>query len=176
MKTAAVIDLDGTLVAGNTFTLYVRSLFPRRPRIILPVLLRKLRLISHARAKEQIMQAGAPDKFLQQFVDRLCGLVRPDVLALSENCEVRILATAAPEAYSLPLGQLLGFTHILATRKGLPENKSEEKCRRVVELLEAENATLKVGATDHPDDSPLVRAFPEADWHIIGSRYTLADF
>ena len=88
MKTAAVIDLDGTLVDGNTFTMYVRSLLPRRPRILLPVLLRKLRLISHASAKEQIMQAGASDKFLQQFVDRLCEFVRPDVLVLSENCEV----------------------------------------------------------------------------------------
>ena len=176
MKTAAVIDLDGTLVAGNTFTLYVRSLFPRRPLIILPVLLRKLRLISHARAKEQIMQAGAPDKFLQQFVDRLCGLVRPEVLALAKACDVRILATAAPETYALPLGRRLGFTHILATRKGEAENKSEEKCRRVAEVLDAGNATLKVGATDHPDDRQLVRAFPEADWHIIGPRYTLADF
>lgn len=168
MKKAAIIDLDGTLIAGNSFTMYVKRIFLTRPKVLPWVILRKLRLISHAKAKQEIMRIGASEAAMTRFVTELAGMARPEVIALAADCEIRVLATAAPEAYALPLGRMLGFTHVLATSIGGRENKGAEKCRRVAELLAKLRAEAAKVATDHEDDMPLIEAFPKAERHFFG--------
>ncbi|MDE6370621.1 MAG: hypothetical protein K2K92_03935, partial [Duncaniella sp.] len=68
MKRAAIIDLDGTLIAGNSFTMYVKRIFRCRPKVVLWARLRKLRLRSHAKAKQEIMSIGAPKDVMTSFV------------------------------------------------------------------------------------------------------------
>lgn len=169
MKKAAIIDLDGTLIDANSFTMYVKHILARHPQVAIWAALRKLRLLSHAAAKQHILRSKVSETEIDRIVNLLVARVRPEVASIAEKCDIRILATAAPAIYARPLGERLGFTHVLATETGGAENMGEEKCRRVTELLQALDAEASVIATDHEDDMPLLKAFPEAQRHLYGS-------
>jgi len=157
MERATVIDLDGTLVNCNSFTLYVKMMSLRHPAIAFYAILRKLRAISHARAKDLIMGVEISPDELRRFVDTLHRHVRHDVLALAGSTHV-ILASAAPAAYAGALARRLGIRYCSGTIKGEAENKGDVKLGNVKALALSEGLAVDTVITDHIDDLPLLAA------------------
>lgn len=166
MKTA-IVDLDGTLVSCNSFTKFVKFLYCKYPslrmRLVPIVLRRKLRLISHHQAKEEIINLALPvisTQAISEFVDSLMRYVNDGVVDMTANIPRKILATAAPEIYVKIIAQRMGFSEYCATRPGLPENCGEEKLRNVLKLgVVFDENTLVI--TDSSDDAPLMKANPQ---------------
>jgi phosphoserine phosphatase len=164
MSKTVIIDLDGTLIDGNSFTMYVKYCFTHMTvssiRIAGVVLLRKLRLISHFKAKQRIMRITAPrltNTQLSRFLVKLNSHVRPMFATLLHRKDGTFyLATAAPREYAEPFAHMLGFDAVVAT-----DCDSDSDCRgyeKVERLLELgvtfdENVTVY---TDHEDDRPLM--------------------
>lgn len=176
MMEVAVFDLDGTLVKGSTFTIFVEWLFRKmmreRPFVALQlagiVLARKLRLVSHARSKRRIMLLAADvadESDFSRFAHMVAGKVIPEmkdmIEAQREKGRFLILATAAPEEYAATLARELGFDYVAATSgcgggDGCIECRGEEKLRRVMEICRRNHGEVKMVATDHKDDLPLL--------------------
>lgn len=156
-----VVDLDGTLFPGNTlreYTLYALRHSPNRLEIAFWVALRRAKLVSHRRMKWHILKASA-DLDCREFVESVYkNLSQPvqKLLATFRGAEV-VIATAAPERYSLPLAKKLGCRCIAtpdAERYSeYVENRGEVKLRRVLDL----NLPIRAVVTDHHDDLPLLK-------------------
>lgn len=172
LKSAMVIDLDGTYILGNTLHLYLRCAFTyhlrhgqfwRAGRLAWLVALRRAGLISHVHMKFQALDLAGRDKMLlHYFTRKALRLVHPGVEALRQEYEERggltLLATAAADFY-IPC---LWKGDYVATQTDYNPRKIEcrgpEKLRRVQEWLEAHHARMTTVITDHPDDLPLLRA------------------
>ena len=155
---AKIVDLDGTLVRCNSFSRYVMRMVWHHPLIGVYVLVRKLRLISHARAKELIMSVHVDDAEVTAFVDELVGYVRRELLTDEATDEVVVLASAAPARYVGELAHRLGIPYYVATQPGCAENKGDVKLRNVMRLLEEHDLCIRSVITDHMDDLPLLEA------------------
>lgn len=178
MSKKTIIDLDGTLIDGNSFTMYVKYCVTHMTissvRILFVVLLRKLRVISHFMAKRRIMHITArrlTDAQLSRFLARLNKHVRPMFSEmLRRKNGTYYLATAAPHEYAEPFARMLGFDAVVSTdcESGC-ECRGEEKVSRLLELgfLFDENVTLY---TDHEDDRPLMEANAKGVTWIVGKR------
>ncbi len=185
-KTTLILDLDGTLLRCNSFTLFVKFLFRRIPRLrpflLAVVALRKARLISHAEAKERIIlrsrdainrvqspddspfckspklqRRGTRPDLLQDFLSLLREHINPEVAALIPEADRTILATAAPALYALPFARMIGIPEATASHPGEPENKGEQKLASVRRLGVTFDADVTV-VSDHTDDLPLFKA------------------
>ncbi len=177
LRPLTVVDLDGTLIAGNSFTRFTLWVLRRAMRrvdlstaIALGgiVLRRKARLSSHAAAKEAIMRLAGKrldDGDYRDFAATLVPLVRPEVRVRLEearaNGHALCLATAAPWQYASPLGGLLGMDEVVATYPpreggGMVECRGEVKKRRVQALCTRQRYRPAQTLTDHYDDLPLL--------------------
>lgn len=187
MKKAIILDLDGTLVNTNTFTLFTLSLMRNLPTA-LPVaaiaLKRKLRMLSHAEAKQRILAVATSRtgrRFVGRFVERLVERhLRDSVYSLAmeerQKGSLVILATAAPALYAEDIARYTGLDGCIATPLGGPENMGAEKARRVEEWLHENGARLEAVLTDHSDDLPLMRLASAAKapiWLVRPSGNTL---
>ena len=188
-----ICDLDGTILSGNSFPLWIIYLmvgrlpeFGLRARVTLSLRVQRLLLhrrlgrIGHARLMREVQQAwhvasrGAPGSAADRVPTLLRRRVRPafePVLQQIAAGEVdAVLATAAAAEYARPLGSLLGFRHVLTTRSRLaPDgqlNRGAEKLRRVRELLDARqwSGRSRVLLTDHIDDLPLLQHCHAVGW------------
>ena len=181
MQQAIIIDLDGTLLRTNTFSDYIlysccQSLRSFRLDLVFLLLLfsllRKLRIISHARMKYLILRHTTT--FMQQhdllhsFVTRELSHENPTVISLLHHYATQsyltILATAAPSLYAELIASHYHFDHCLATPPAtIPyaswrENKQQEKLLSVQKTLTSANAEISVVITEHSDDQPLLDA------------------
>lgn len=178
MRKAVVIDLDGTLVATNTFTRFVSYLFflllkkgkiKDAAAIAWAVMLRKLRRIPHSKAKHMIMSVAncniTPEEY-HTFATLMARYARPQVMNLIKELESRghvaVLATAAPEEYSVTLGALLGIGHTVATihtdsYENYSECKEGHKFDAVNRLCSSLGCQTGTVITDHHHDLPLMR-------------------
>lgn len=181
MKKAIIIDLDGTLLRTNTFSDYIlysccQSLRSFRLDLVFLLLLfsllRKLRIISHARMKYLILRHTTT--FMQQhnrinsFVAKELTYENPTVITHLHNyasqSHLTVLATAAPSLYAELIASHYHFDHCLATPPAtIPysqwrENKRQEKLHNVQKTLTSANAEISVVITDHSDDQPLLDA------------------
>lgn len=192
MRSALVIDLDGTLLHTNTFRDYLSfcgrcamHAFRLDLALIIAfwIALRKLRIISHATMKRHLMQRTV--LFMQRksrmddFVEEELLLVNPQVKAELERYRNRghllILATAAPAFYAKAiaddfrldacLGSLLPSEVVIGDWK---ENKGEEKVRVLSHFLQQHDATLDAVITDHHDDLPLLRKNSQGTNLLVG--------
>lgn len=176
----AVIDLDGTLLRGNSLEAYTRwavkallrrGLIHRSVLIVAWVALRRMRVVCHRRMKWHILRLGrALDT--TSLLDILQGMTRPEVAAMIDP--EAVLATAADGWYAVPLARRFGFRHILATEpaehyRDYIECRGSIKARRVKNLVTHESLTVGTVVTDHPDDLPLFDAFPQARHILINS-------
>ena len=160
-----VIDLDGTLIPENSLQLFGRrliSLIHTRGnraallRLLGLAALRKLRLISHRRAKWEMMHIACRELSDSDFTDfalELASRVRPRFSPHPHPC---ILATAAPAEYARPLAALLGFDGWVATvttpaYSDYRETRGAHKLKTLLALTPPPYHFL----TDHPDDLPL---------------------
>lgn len=96
-------------------------------------------------------------------------LINPKVSDFVESrrnlgCAIYI-ATAAPEEYSTPLVNLLGFDGVVATKftdesGDYEEMKGYVKHDSIEHLLAEKRLRLESFLTDHPDDIPTAAAYP----------------
>lgn len=163
-KSVSIVDLDGTLINGNSFTRFCRfclKSFPDLlPAISAVVIIRKLRIIGHGKAKQQILRIVSgrmTHNYIQRFVNELNALLRRDILESIADSNVKILATAAPSIYAVPYAKALGFDLVSATEPGGPENCRSEKVASLygMGVIFSDNSTVY---TDHYDDIPLLHA------------------
>ena len=170
-RPCTVIDLDGTLVDGNTLKIYLdcglRYLLSRRKfssvlRLLKAVTKRKLRRCNHRQMKEVILTELFPyTDILSDFTRRINKHINPEVRKLIENNTAKghsiLMATAAPGFYVRPFwsGNLVA-TDFLPDRP-LTECVRDEKVRRVSQWLEKNNCRLDTVVTDSADDLGLVK-------------------
>lgn len=175
------MDLDGTLLNGNSLKIFMRHL----PGVLvkrnawMPALAsiwwmgqRILRLVSHKKMKWHLCNIARRhllEKDWESMAERMLGYVSPMVeayLSGPANKECRkYIATAAMEEYALPLGRKLGFDGVLATRYSEDEANYEEmrgiKKREGIEgILNKKRLRMESFLTDHSDDLPTASAFP----------------
>lgn len=187
-----VVDLDGTLIARNSFRLWMRYLLGwslRRGR--LPVLagvggavaLRALRLCSHADMKSRVLRHSeeVPAEEVSSFAGRLAASIRPEIrIAVAEHAAGRsvVLVTAAPDLYLSAVADAIGADEVIGTPSRVDaawsETVGEQKWTALVSRYE-DGVEIEAVFTDHRDDLPLVRranrAFivnpTNADWELF---------
>lgn len=193
MRKALAIDLDGTLLATNTFRDYLSYCLNASFHhfklgnvfsIIGWVVLRKLRIISHSKMKYQLLRRTASfmaqNGRLDQFVEQELTCVNPAVRQLMEPYRNRghllILCTAAPGLYAHPIAENMGIDLCCATL--LPsevvigewrENVGTNKLEALQRLLQMYKAELEVVITDHHDDLPLLKYNAEGRNIVVGA-------
>lgn len=168
----AAIDLDGTLVRGNTLHEYLRLGLREELRagrifnfmgIATLLGLRAARLISHRRMKFGSLRRIRPSERLRRrFAERISDILNPEVTALidelrGEGAEI-LLATAAPDIY-IPW---IWDGDFIATRThanpAMEENRGEAKLCAVLDYAHTHGLELYAVVTDHEDDRPLLSA------------------
>lgn len=162
---AVVVDLDGTLLRGNSFKLYVRAALeylPLSERIIIAgtYLLRKARVISHNEFRSHVVSlTGFPDEVLEYMRRH----------AVFSQAVLEYIRTRQAQGYSIMLATaaLAPYVHVfwdgayVASSVG-SDGKVEYDCRGEAKLHAV--ATVFNGAlpafvlTDSEADEPLIRA------------------
>ncbi|MBQ8423120.1 MAG: haloacid dehalogenase-like hydrolase [Coprobacter sp.] len=179
MREGAVIDLDGTLLEGNSFKIYVLFVVKEAMKAfrldlmavtLFYVAARLLRLIPHATMKYRLLL------LLDSFMvgERIARLV--DILLQRLNValyeEIKVwqrdgyfvcLATAAPECYAGTIVARLNLDACCATSSPMNkeewhENRGEHKLEAVQALFAEKEILLRRVVTDHGDDMPLLEA------------------
>lgn len=154
MTTAAdllvLVDLDGTLVRGNSFHIWLRHMVTTGLRTLtLPArlasrlsicffaALRLGRLISHARLKRACQRVWSSamarssdpayelDSFLAALMRRTDARICDWVSESQRDGAIAVLTTAAPGDYASPLARRLGFDGVVATPQAHSEPWSE---------------------------------------------------
>lgn len=172
-----VVDLDGTLLQGNSLRRLIRymavKLLRERRLWLLAKLcglaaLRRVKAISHVRMKYPIhsMAAGMmDDSELAVFADSLKPLLNTRLFARLDDYRRRgyklIIATAAPDLYLPQLVAALGFDGFVATAltddiAAYTETRGERKVALVTACAAARGLEIRAVATDHEDDLPLL--------------------
>jgi phosphoserine phosphatase len=166
----SVFDLDGTIIAGNSFHMYIaflaRYLFTRlRLRSLLTlglVMARRLvKRINHAQMKRTIVDIGQsmPVEQHKAFAKKLAGLCQPRLAQLqgkySPTLPVQVLATAAPGIYAHDLARLLGFDLCIASDYvdgSYLETLGPLKAGALQRIIHTQGFSIAVLFTDHHDD------------------------
>jgi len=180
------VDLDGTLVLGNSFHEFLGALW-RGGGAVARVLMVQAFLLRCARGdsgrlamKARLMRAfegRSPERqdiIVGAVLGRLRRMVSTPVLQrvrdLSEAGWIPVLATAAPDFYARPFAEELGFFRdCLATPPvadvAWRELSGDAKADVCAEWLDARGGAERIAViTDHADDLPLLR---QADLAVL---------
>lgn len=172
-----VVDLDGTLVLGNSFHEFLltgwRHGTPHFRREVLRALITRAasrRGDKRWRMKQRVMDAfvemdaAARSDLVERMITRLEGMVSAPVLREVNDARDAgipvVLATAAPAFYAVPFAQRMGFADCLATESSASELLGERKADGVRRWLDKADRAMPeriTVVTDHPDDLPLLR-------------------
>lgn len=177
-RPCAVVDLDGTLVRGNSLRMLIRFLvskfmrahrYAAVARILSLLAARKAGLISHVAMKHPL-HLLAVDTLTEAEVEQFCNerllpalnreLLRR-LTALQRDGYAIVIATAAPDLYLPILCRLLGFDAYIATaptprRSDYTETRGDFKKANALALAEKAGMRIALVATDHEDDLPLL--------------------
>jgi phosphoserine phosphatase len=176
------VDLDGTLVDGNTLHLYIRAAIGEMVRgwrvgalgyTLGMLALRRLGLVSHRTMKFGIFgrirhTPGLARRFAREAGRRRRADVDALIGRLQEGGYEVLLATAAPAQYVRLLwqGDFVATDMDAATNPGRTECRGDEKLRRVAAYAAARGLTLTAAVSDDlTDDAPLLGAVAEA-YHV----------
>lgn len=181
LKGATFIDLDGSLISGNSMHIFMKRLpgmlmKRRAPGASISALwhiwLRSLRIISHSNMKwhlTKIARSHLLESDWDYLAEMIAQSINPHVRDLVKSrrqlgCQ-SFIATAALEEYTLPLCRLLGYEGAVATRftdnrEEYEEMKGYTKHEGIEQLLAKEKLRLESFITDHPDDIPTAKAYP----------------
>lgn len=176
------VDLDGTLVDGNTLHLYIRAAIGEMVcgwRVgalcytLAMLALRRLGLVSHRTMKFGIFgrirhTSGLARRFAREAARRRRADVDALIGRLREGGYEVLLATAAPAQYVRLLwqGDFVATDMDAATNPGRTECRGDEKLRRVTAYASARGMTLTAAVSDDlTDDAPLLGAVAEA-YHV----------
>lgn len=179
-RKAIFVDLDGTLLAGNSMHVFMKCL----PRILLSrrcvipaaasifsIGLRSLRVISHKSMKWQLTKIARRhlcEKDWKKIAGSLMMMVDPDVISfinVKKNSNYSVyIATAAMEEYAVPLGEMLGIDGVIATKFSIDKSeylevRGDEKLRNIQSLVKSANLILCCFLTDHRDDLPTAMEY-----------------
>lgn len=167
-----VVDLDGTLVKGNTLHIFfkaaIRDAFRRHDYKFAFVAasllaLRKLKFITHKTMKFSILKrVEITDSLRRDFVRRVDECRRPSVSKILDDYREKgaqiILATAAPDVY---VPWIWGEDFVATPWR---DNHSRQECRGTVKLavlrskIKNFDSRLTAVLTDHHDDLALLGA------------------
>lgn len=169
-----VVDLDGTLLAGNSFRWFTRFVLRlaacRAPLQMIAlcglIALRKLRLCSHRRLKWELMKTAdrvlTPEDY-NRFARIMQGRINRSVLSMLPSDTEPVVASAASAEYVAPFVELMGWKHFVATRRpdsgrfrDFTECRGESKVKAVRTLFPGNR--IEAVLTDHVDDLPLLLA------------------
>jgi hypothetical protein len=176
-KKIVVVDLDGTLVDGNTLAIYLSVGFrylakqgrvDKALAVAALVVARKLRLISHHTMKySAISLIGRDGEMLKQVAKTATSKFNAEVLRMiakyrSDGCEAW-LATAAPAFYA----RLLWDGVLIASPDGGPDCAGTIKRDAVYAWARKNNAEICTFLTDHSDDLPLAKAVADDGGRVV---------
>ncbi len=193
-----MVDLDGTLLRGNSMKRLMRWLpkalwSGRHPAEALLAIgwisLRGVRLVSHRRMKWHLgtiaRRTLAPSDWNRFAKEELLPIVNTEVAAhiesLKEKGAAVCVASAAMSEYVEPLCNILGYDHALSTAQtkrfaDYAELRGSSKLLAINKLLATGNYTLTRFLTDHSDDLPTATAYPEATILVNPSEKSAALF
>ena len=182
-KNLIVIDLDGTIVKGNTLHLYIKAgirdmvcrlRFADIFRSAVTLTRRYLGNISHTDMKYRMLSLINRDGVLRHgFKERVSDLISIPVLRVMDDyrdsgSEI-LIATAAPDIYMDVIKSLPGFRDIeiisstycsadgtLLPKDAVTECRGKEKALQVEKYLSSNRQRLSAIITDHEDDRPLI--------------------
>lgn len=176
------VDLDGTLVEGNTLHIFIRTAlrsagFAKAVKIYAWLALRALRLVSHSKMKFAVLKnIDVDEKLFDRFKSAVEARKRPEVLQFIEQCQAEgcrvVLATAAPDVYIPQIWD----GEFVATQTY--DNAERLECRGSVKLqrleaLKGDNGVLSAVVTDHFDDLPLLLSGARRNILVSPSAKTL---
>lgn len=171
------VDLDGTLLRGNSLHLYIRCGLRHgslrcRLGIAAALLRRKLRLSSHLEMKRLVLDLIEPTEALKaDFISRAAAMHRPAVdAAIAAHTAAGgsvILASAAPETY---IPWIWEGDFVATDAAAAVECRGTEKLARVLAYAQARGLQLAAVLTDHPDDLPLL-TYPSIKRVLVGTRH-----
>ncbi len=196
-RSAIFVDLDGTLLKRNSlliFMMFLLKLLAKRGRagavikFLWNVGLRSMRIISHKNMKWHLT-ALAKRYLRHDDWNDLAGLmmrhVNSDVMGFLDSPQyaecAKYIATAAIEEYVLPLGRMLRFDGVLATRfapdmSEYKETRGECKLKAIQSLLDSEGLSLECFLTDHRDDIPTAEEYPANTILVNPDSVSLGEF
>ncbi len=183
-----VVDLDGTLIAGNSLHIYLKcgvmsllhdGKWGKALRVLLLGGLRVLRIVSHRRMKFAALQLIEPTNELRnEFCKKIERLRRPEVEQLlkdfSDNNYDIILATAAADIYVGWIWQGISLATPMANNKQRRELRGETKRNAVLQYAQQHNQELYAVITDHSDDLALLMCGARQNILINPSPSTIA--
>ncbi len=164
-----VVDLDGTLVQGNTLHEFLRLGLKQNItqlkllkslKMVWLMLLRSVKIISHPVFKyDSLEQIEITDDIKKRFKNRIESMQNQDVKRLiqeyADSGYEILLATAAPDIY---IPWIWDGPYIASDPKTRYELRGEEKLKGVTDYMLENNLDLYAVITDHYDDSPLLQA------------------
>ncbi len=179
---ATFVDLDGTLLRGNSMKMFMRRLPTMLMRRGAPLAaavslwwigLRAFRAVSHRKMKWNLTKVART--YLKgddwaELAGNMTEKIDPRVSAFVEESRKKghriYLATAAMGEYAVILGRMLNYDGVLATvfssnEHDYVELKGVAKLNAVSSMLETESLSLESFISDHSDDLPMAREFPE---------------
>ena len=181
LKGATFVDLDGSLISGNSMHIFMK-LLPgllmkrRAPGAAIGAIwhtwLRSLHIISHSSMKwhlTKIARRHLQDSDWDNVAEIIAESINPHVKDLVESRRqlgcLTYIATAALEEYAIPLCRLLGYDGTVATKFSdnptvYEEMKGYTKHNGIERILAKDNLRLESFITDHPDDLPTAAAYP----------------
>lgn len=174
---AVVLDMDGTLFAGNSLkwalALGLKRLLSRGHIVsMLTVLslgaLKALHLISHETMKYGALRIFGDDTVLTaRLQQRAASRARPEVTGILEEAQKRgdriLLATAASDSY---VPQLWDGEY-LASPFGGPDLREERKATAIARWIEENNLKLRTFITDHRADLPSAKVAQELGAEVL---------
>lgn len=197
MQGVTFVDLDGTLLTANSMHILMRRLpgmlMKRRALgatvgILWWNAMRSLRLVTHRSMKWHLTKTAR--KHLEEsdwegLAGEMAESVNSSVTEYIESRRSRgcltYIATAAAEEYALPLCRIFGYDGVLATKftddiSDYEELNRHAKLEAIERLLEEKQLRLESFMTDHTDDLPTAKAFPQLTILVGASKKTADEF
>lgn len=191
-----VIDLDGTLIKGNSLVeltkflagkLFNNHQYKDLTALLISILKRRLKLIPHKLMKHKITELSLNNLTtdeINEFSEILSKKINRDIITLLETEPLKdyriLIATAATDLFMEAFIKRTGFPEIDYTAtafsnnlKNYKENKGVYKLDSVKRYLEDNNLECKAVISDHEDDLPLFKAFPSEIYLVQPSPKTL---
>ena len=178
---AVILDLDGTLIQGNSFHRWllfvimggIRQLsYKNRILLVYDCLGRLFRMYSHSEMKRRtlarIYSLHTEDdicRFVDLWLVPICSKVCINALIdWRHKGAYLVLATAAPDIYAEEIGRRFGFDKVVSSKwtplKAFEECKCEEKMRRV--CISIGSLEILAMYSDNDNDIPLLKIAKKA--------------
>ena len=197
LKGATIVDLDGSLISGNSMHIFMKRLpgmLMKRhsPGAAICALwqtwLRSIHLISHRSMKwhlTKIARRHLQDSDWDSLAEVIAGSINPHVRDLVQSRRnlgcLTYIATAAAEEYTLPICRSLGYDGVLSTKftdrlTDYKELNRHAKHNAIEKLLQDEQLRLESFLTDHIDDLPTAKSYPHLSILVGSSEKVAAEF